>query len=276
MAEVYKATGDYAAAASAYERILGTSKNAALLAAIYAETATLYRYDLRDPAKCQVYFRELADAFPASPFSSMEKRLLQREAEKNIHAFGEGPSPKIGSAEGGTAVPPSVPLLGPGTPLMRWLEDFLPIFVEVFSDRLARYMQVVGQKELTRKFSELEFREQVMRRVREKFPGQLTSIETKIHPAGFVGSGTVHLGILTIPVEAKIGIEVQEERPHAIIRQVRVGGIPIPEMLLKILQERVNLKIDKTKSPLRVKKYELKEGYALISVTLVSEGGSSN
>jgi hypothetical protein len=159
-------------------------------------------------------------------------------------------------------------LFAQGSPLINWLENFLPVFVSVFTDRLSKYMGAVGEKELARRFTEAEFGELVVREVQRRFPGQVTGIQTKIHPDGFVGSGNVHLGMLKFPVEARLGILVQNARPHAVIQGVKIGRIPLPEALLKFLEIRVNATIDQAKSPLRVKEYRLNEGYAWISVEM--------
>jgi hypothetical protein len=129
-------------------------------------------------------------------------------------------------------------------------------------------MEAVGEKDLARRFSEAEFGELVVREVQRRFPGQVTGIQTKIHPDGFVGSGNVHLGMLKFPVEAKLGILVENARPHAVLQSIKIGKIPLPDALLKFLEIRVNATIDQTKYQLKVKEYKLNEGYAWISVEM--------
>ena len=43
------------------------------------------------------------------------------------------------------------------THLFNWLEELLPIFVVVFDDQLARYIEVAGREKLTRQYTEKEF-----------------------------------------------------------------------------------------------------------------------
>ena len=156
-----------------------------------------------------------------------------------------------------------------GTLLLNWLEEFLPIFVEVFADRLYTSMQGVGETDpLTRTYTEEEFRRMVLQRVEEKFSGKISDVDTHIHPDGFVGTGKVHLGDYTFPVMARIGVVVVDERAHAVIREVRLEPFMVTEEAKKLLELRVNQKIDQKKYPLKIKRYELREGAAVISVDL--------
>ncbi len=268
IAEIYKALGDYSAAAEVYERALTQSKDDALTSLLYASAASTYLFDLNNPAKAQLLFRDMEKRFPASPFSSISERIQELQRKKGA----------VQSLAGGLPFPaapsPQKPAekttfsLTEGGPVVNWLEGFLPVFVDVFSDRLAKYMHAVGETELQRRFTEIEFKDLVVRQVQKKFPGQVTDIDTKIRPDGFVGSGNVKLGILRFSVQASVGITVVDEKPHAAIREIKIGGIVIPKALQDLLETRVNSAISRGKYPLKVKKYELREGYALISVEL--------
>ena len=90
----------------------------------------------------------------------------------------------------------------------------------------------------------------------------------RIQPEGFTGSGTVRIGILTFSVTAKVGILVSDERPYAKIKEVTVGKISVPKALLEMLETRVNATTSQAKYPLKVKRFELREGSALIAVEL--------
>jgi hypothetical protein len=136
----------------------------------------------------------------------------------------------------------------------------------VFADRLSKYMEAAGETQITRRFSELEFQDLVVREVQRRFPGQLSDVQTKITPEGFIGKGTVRLGLLRFPLEAKIGIKVVDYRVNPVLREVKIGGIPVPAGILKHLETQVTREIEKKRYPLRVKEYTLKEGYAHISV----------
>lgn len=274
MTEAYKTLGDPQTAVQFYEKAIGVkTKDAAFTAIAYAQTACTTLFDLNNPEKAQFYFQECARLFPASPFSSVEKRIQEQLKKKKLlrASFGRL-EPPAGPAPPAAPTPPlSLDPLAPGGPLLKLVEQFLPLFVETFSDRLSRYMQVAGEKQLARRFTQEEFRALVVRRVQDKFPGKITDLVTEIHPDGFVGAATLRVGILSFTIRAKVGIVVRNERPHTLIREIKVGKISLPNPLLKYLEERVNETVDKKKYPLKIKEYELREGYAVISVELVEE-----
>ncbi len=279
IAESYRATGDYDTAAQTYEQTILKAEDAAYASILHNFTGSMELYDLKNPDKAQQYFQALATNFPASPLSGMEHKMQQLRVEKGEAALNIKTNPAQGVHP--TPVLQTKPLepqettlsLGVGTPVMKWLEGFLPVFVEVFEDRLSRYMQATGTPVLTRRYSEQEFQELVLRRVQQRFPGQVKEVKVKIQPDGFVGSGKVQLGMLSFPLEARIGVVVKDEVPNAVIQEVKVGNLVVPEMLLKILEERANQAIAQGKYPLRIKQYELKEGYALISAELTEKDG---
>ena len=274
VAEIYKTQGNYAAAAGSYEQMIFSTQEAAFGAIGHVQAGFTYLIDLRNPEKGKVHLQYVQDHFPASPFSG----ALEKPTKIRAALASGAPFPTTAPASKAPSPPAATPAetdqrLEVGSPITKWLEGFLPIFVEVFADRLARYMQVIGEKSLTRRFTEEEFREMVVRRIEQRFPGQIKHVVTKIRPEGFVGSGTVKLGILQFQVSAQMGIVLQEERPHVEIHEVRIGAIPVPAPLLKFLERQVNVSIDQKQYPLKVKRYELREGYALISVELVESQG---
>ena len=266
IAEIYRAAGDPAAAASACEHgAAAQTKDAALAAIAYAEAGCIYQFDLNDTGKAQVLFRDLAKRFPASSFSSIGRRLEELRIRKGRLADPEGPG--ISAPTGAPPLPrASGDMFAAGSPLINWLENFLPVFVSVFTDRLSKYMQAVGETELARRFTDAEFGELVVREVQRRFPGQVTDVKTQIHPEGFIGSGNVHLALFSFSVETHIGIEVKNFRPHAILRALKVGKFSLPDSLLKLLETRINASIDRKNYPLKIREYKLNEGYAWISV----------
>ncbi len=261
-AEVYKAQGNYRAAAESYEQMISSAPDASFAAIGHAHAGFAYLIDLRNPDKGLPFLQRLENHYPASPFSNAFQMFRNLQKAKGLTL----PRPIPSSLPPAPA--PQDDRLEAGSPIVRWLEDFLPIFVEVFAERLARYMQVIGETSLTRRFTEEEFRELVVRRIEQRFPRQISYVVTKIRPDGFFGSGTVKLGILQFQVAARLGIALHEERPHVEVHEVRVGNIPIPAPLLKFLEQRVNQRIDQKQYPLQVKQYDLRDGYALISVEL--------
>ena len=251
MAEIYKATDDYPRAMQLYEENLTLSNDPSSkdLTLTFAGCTALY--DLKDPDKATAYFKQLESKFPASPFSTVEEDMARLEAAKAMLA--------VGSAQSFTL----------GTPLFSWSERILPIFVQTFADRLAKYMEVAGEKELSRKYTEEEFRKIVLRRVQERFPGQIQVNEMAIGPNGYTGSGSARVGFLTFALSGRIGIQVEKERPHVVIHEMRVWKIPVPELVRNRLAQRVNQMIDGLKLPLKVTQYDFKEGYVVIHVKRV-------
>ena len=273
MAEAYKTRGDPRAAVQFYEKAIGIkTKDAAFTAIARTQAACTYLFDLNDPEKAKFYFQESTQLFPASPFSSVEKRIQEQTLKKNLtFSTIARPDREDGPAAAPRAPIPSMDPLAPSGPLLKLVEQFLPLFVETFSDRLSRYMQVAGEKQLTRRFTQEEFRSLVVRRVQDKFPGKVTDVMTEIHSDGFMGTATLRVGVLSFNVQAKVGILVRNDRPYTLLREIKVGKITLPDPLLKYLEERVNETVDKKKYPLKVTQCELQEGYALISVELVEK-----
>ena len=217
-------------------------------------------------------------SFPASPYSTAERQLREIEAKHPALAFRLTKSatktalpipPRTVALEEEALPEVSSPMLAEGTPVMKWLEGFLPTYVEIFLERLSRYMEAVGETRLTRRFTEQEFEQLVVRRIHQKFPRQISGITVKIRPNGFIGSGTVQLGILSFPVKSRIGVVVVQERPHAVIHEIKIGNLVMPKSLRKILEKRINETIDRSQYPLKITKYDLQNGYAEISVEIL-------
>lgn len=268
MGEIHKILGDTAAAMQAFHLAAGEEQDHALSALAHVHMGSTALFDMKDPEKASTYFHNLENNYPASSFAGLLNRVQGIQQEKSLpvsvlQAPGTPPPPTEAAPEQSTEI-----VLEADTPIVNWLEGFLPVFVDVFSDRLAKYMDAAGERELTRRFTEFEFRDLVVRQVQRRFPGQVSEIQTHIWPEGFVGTGKVKLGILTFNLSARIGIVLADDRPHAILHEVKAGLLSIPGPLLKMLEKRVNSSIDRADYPLRVTRYELHEGYALISVEL--------
>ncbi len=167
-----------------------------------------------------------------------------------------------------TVFTPPPPSLEHQMQSVAWLESSLPVFIQVTADRLASLMQRVGETELTRSYTQKEFQRVVLRSVQAYLPNQMEDVATEIHPDGVVGSGTVLMGGLTFRLRSRVGIALADERPHVVIHEVRVGDIVVPEPLLKLLEMRVNQRVDQERYPLKFKRIELREGSALMSVEL--------
>ena len=138
IAEIYKAVGDLRAAAQAYEQASAIQqKDAALGAIVYAQIACTYEIDLEDAAKAQFYFHELAKRYPASPFSTVERRLRQLQATKGTLRATQGTVVTTPVTKGLAPVALGSDLVM-GSPLLNWMEGFLPVFVSVFTSRLTK------------------------------------------------------------------------------------------------------------------------------------------
>jgi len=157
-----------------------------------------------------------------------------------------------------------------GSPLMTRLEHLLPVFVQVFDERLALLIEAVGKDRLTRKYSEQEFEGMVVQRVREMLPGQLSDITVKIHPDGMVGKGTARMESRSIPVQVRAGVAVVDDRLHLFFQEVRIGNQTAPDEVRTLLETRVNKKLDRLRLLLKVKSVNLGEGWALLSVELAN------
>lgn len=277
IAQIQKTSGNFELAAQSYEEALSASKDPSLTAVIHSQAANTYQFDMKDPEKAAGHFRSLEGDFPASALSNLRQSIRDIQKEKDIpsslpapEAPGKLPAGPVAPEEPAPSAPETISEASfeADAPLVHWLETFLPVFVDVFSDRLAKYMQAAGETEMSRRFTEYEFRDLVISQVQRRFPGQVSGVNAKITPRGFVGTANVKLGLLTFPLKARIGINVVEERPLAVIHEVKVGILPVPQVLLKTLETRVNKGISSGAYPLRIKRYELHEGYALIAVEL--------
>lgn len=149
-----------------------------------------------------------------------------------------------------------------------WLESSLPLFVEIFSERLYQYMSVARETELARRFTDPELKLHVVQRVQEKFAGQLSDVDTQILPSGILASGVVSVGLLRYRLLGRFQIMLEEEYPHLVIDEIQMGDQPIPGFLLRQIEARVNEAIDRQNHLLRVKEFQLYDGWAYISVEI--------
>lgn len=252
MAEIYKAQGAYAEALKMYDELIAQSKDDALVALALAQAGATAMYDLRDSVKALAYFEKLSDRFPASSFSGAGDQMKRLEADKAALLAGAASRS-----------------LGAGSPFFGWVRKVLPAFVQTFAEKLARYMDSVGETELHRNYTEEEFRKIVLRRVQELFPNQIQGVEVHIHADGYRGSCTARLGPLRFPLEGWVSIKVVNQRPHVVPRELRVWGIQVPKAILDQIGKESNRVIDGLRLPIRVHEYTFSEGYVTIRVERV-------
>ncbi|MBI4314021.1 MAG: tetratricopeptide repeat protein [Candidatus Omnitrophica bacterium] len=237
IADAYRSTGRYEAAAEALESAASQAQDQALAAMFTAQVGSMHLIDLNDPEKAEAYFRRVEQSFPASSVSSVKQSIQQFQAEKAL-----------------TRV--KTERLEAGVPVFGWIEKSMPAFVEVFASRLAGYMKGVGETEVRRKLTEKDFKELVVRRVQEKFPGQMTDVVFDIEPDGFKGSMSVRVGMMWFPVAGKAKLTAVDGRLHVEVSELTVGHIPAPEALRTILETGVNETLDQTDLPLRIEQFE--------------------
>jgi tetratricopeptide (TPR) repeat protein len=257
MAEAYKATGDFKKAMQTYEQLVAESQDPALTALALAQAGSMALYDLKDNDKARALFEKVATQFPASSASSIEKDISRLETMK-------------AALTAGAARP-----LVPGAPVFGWIERTLPAFAQTFAERLARYIESVRETKVTRKYTEKEFREHVLRRVQERFPGQIRAVSVAIRPEGYVGSCIAQLGPVSFPLEGRLEIHVVEERPHIAIPEMRIWRIPVPEGVRQQLAQRVNKTIDGLRLPLKVTQYDFGEGFVTITAEVIRQPTAS-
>lgn len=251
--QLYQALGDQGAVIKTYDDLLGqATQDPALLTLIAAQAGSTALYDMKDARKSRDYFQKLTQ-FPASPVSTVESDLQDRQRVKVARALKE-PQP-----------------LALESPATSWMETALPAIVEMFSNRanhLATFMESTGKQDLTHSFSEQEFRNFVLRRMQEKFPGQIEQFGLVIHPQGYLLSGTLRVGEVSCRVEARVFVQVVNERLHVELPEIRIWKMPVPEAIRSRLADRVNRAVDNLPLPVRVTRYDFQEGSVVIRAEL--------
>jgi hypothetical protein len=155
-----------------------------------------------------------------------------------------------------------------GRPLLSWLESSVPLFVELTAKRMAQYIEGVGEDGLTRVCTEAEFKQIVLRNFKERFPTEISDISATFRPDGIVGAGTLHLGRMAFRVASRIGITLVDDKPQAVIYEAKIGTLQVPEPILKFLERRINRLIGRKFLPLKIKRVDLRQGAAYVSVEL--------
>lgn len=146
------------------------------------------------------------------------------------------------------------------------LESTLPVFVQVSLEHLDRLMEVAGERELARRFTEKEFQQVVSGPIQQRSRSQLSNLTVEIHGDGFLGKGTINLETVQWVVSAKLGIKVVEERPHIVLRQMKVGSFDVSRATLQLMEKQVNRFIDSQQYPLWVKEFQFNERWVWVSV----------
>lgn len=206
------------------------------------------------------------------------RELMVRLEEERVNRKPASPA-RLGRKPGRAAIPPMRPpqsaeglqtptLAQAGRPFLSWLETSVPVFVEMTAQRLARYMEAVGEKELTRECTEAEFRQVVVRPLSGRFGKEISDLSATIQPNGIVGAGTLHLGRLAFRVASRIGIALADGRPRAVLYEAKIGTLQVPEPVLKFLEKKINRLIARKLLPLKIKRVDFRQGKAFVSVEI--------
>lgn len=251
-ASIFQTTGQYEAAVELLGVAAGQAQDQALASLLTAQAGAVALLDQRDPAAAAGHFHQVEQAYPASTASTLREAIQQLQAMKHV-------------AE------PEATRIAPGIPVLGWLETTLPAMVETFARRMAEAMEAAGERDHTRRLTEADFHQYVIRRVQERFPNQLREVQVTITPDGFQGSASVSAAGLWFPVVGAAQIPLVGGRPHVRVTELSVGHLPIPQAILQLLSDRVNVAVDQAQLPLTVQQFTPVHGAVDVSVVLVDE-----
>ncbi|OGX40948.1 MAG: hypothetical protein A3C53_04240 [Omnitrophica WOR_2 bacterium RIFCSPHIGHO2_02_FULL_68_15] len=244
------AAGQYDAAVELLGAAAGQAQDQALASLLTAQAGAVALLDQRDTASATGHFRHVEEAYPASTASTLRDAIQQLQAMKQI-------------------VPSEATQMAPAVPVLGWLETVLPAAVETFARRLAETMAAAGERDHARRLTEQDCQQYVIRRIQQRFPKQLRDVQVMITPDGFQGSADVAAAELWFPVTGAAQIAVVTGRPHVRLTRLSVGHLPIPQMVLQVLSDRVNAAVDQAQWPLVVHRFVPAAGAVDISVSLV-------
>lgn len=243
------AAGQYGAAVELLGVAAGQAQDHALASLLTAQAGAVALLDQRDATSAAGHFRHVEEAYPASTASTLRDAIQQLQAMKQI-------------------VPSEATQMAPAVPVLGWLETVLPAAIETFARRLAEAMAAAGERDHTRRLTEQDCQQYVIRRVQERFPNQLRDVEVTITPDGFQGSAAVAAAELWFPVSGAAQIVVVAGRPHLRITRLSVGHLPVPQVVLQLLSDRVNGAVDQAQWPLTVRHFVPVTGAVDVSVSL--------
>ncbi len=146
------------------------------------------------------------------------------------------------------------------------LEALLLSFVQVFDEQLS--LEAAGKKELSRRYTEQELRDLVVRRLQERFYDRISDLDLNIHPDRLVAFGNLRMESRKYRVEIQLGLDAVNDRPYTEIHQVRIESYTLSQQNRELLQARVNGQIQRLRLSLKMKEISLKEGWAFITATL--------
>ncbi len=172
-----------------------------------------------------------------------------------------------GEAPGQPSLPPGVASLGSaGHMILAGVELALPMFIEAFDSRLARYLEAAGERRLTRLYTEKELRLVVIDKVQSQRPGAIQEPLVRIYPDGFHGSMRLSMGGVNAKIQGRIAFKPVNRRLHVSLSELFINGQVVPADLLKVMEHETNQMIDAQELLLDVSEFTTREGTVLISV----------
>ena len=150
--------------------------------------------------------------------------------------------------------------------ILAGVELALPMFIEAFDTRLARYLEAVGERQLTRVYTEKELRLVVINKVQAQRPGAIQEPLVRIYPDGFHGSMRLSMGGVNAKIQGRIAFQTVNRRLHIRLSELFINGQLVPSDLLKVMEHETNQIIDGQEMLLDVSEFSTREGIVRISV----------
>lgn len=165
------------------------------------------------------------------------------------------------------SLPQAMPYLnGQERMILAGVEMALPMFVETFDNTLARYLEVVGEEEVSRFYDDRELSTALVQKVQRQHPGTMGDPLVRIRSDGFHGSMKLSIGGIDAKIQGKIDFEPVNGRLHVKLRELYLNGMPILTDQLGLMEREINGMIDSHKFQLNVKEFSTREGNVLISI----------
>ncbi len=169
---------------------------------------------------------------------------------------------------------PGQPSLSPGVAslggdnhmILAGVELALPMFIEAFDTRLARYLEVVGERSLTRVFSDKELYLALVRKLEAERLSAIQEPIIRIHPDGFHGSIKMNFGGITAKLQGRVALKPVNQRLHVELKELFINGQYVSSDLLKVMERETNMILDSQNRLLNVSEFLAREGTVLISV----------
>ena len=267
IADAYRATGQYEAATASLEAAIDQAEDIALASVLTAQAGLIYLFDLKEPEKAKASFQKIEQVAPASDLVEIKEEIERVQLRKAMVAAEKElqKAATQGAAPGAERVGFKLP--GVATPVVGILEVTVFGYVDVATRRLANAMKDAGERELSRRFTEADLKNQAIRRIEQRFP-QIKQTRIQIGTEGFSGSATVRVGPVSVPVYGKARIDLVDRKPNIRMLELSIGKVPIPAIFLQMMDNRVNQKIRQAKLPLNIDQFTFQDGAVDVRMSL--------